>query len=91
MGAGLAIGPCAISADIGLERRYLGRKTADGVVGFGQQKLVLGCLEGTVGFQAIALRLMPCTGLAPDRNPLVLGRPLERGDDAFKFLDVVEH
>ena len=36
MGARLAIGPCAIGADFSLERRYLARKAADGVVGLCQ-------------------------------------------------------
>ena len=52
---------------------------------------MLGGFDGSLGSQAIPLGLMPRTSFTPDRNPLVLGRSLKRGDDAFKFINVVDH
>ena len=89
--AGLAIGPRAVGADVGLHGRDLAREAADGVVRLGEEvglaraRMVARRLEPVARF-LVALPRRP-----PARHPDVLRRPFEAGDDRAEFVEILDH
>ena len=91
MGARLQIGPGAVLADLGLDLADLAGESPDGVIALGVQVRLPRRLEVPGRLEPVAFVLVATAHLRPDRDPFVLGGPLQPGHRLLQLLDVVDH